>query len=120
MLRDSVMINFRQSKWDLDPEVGENASALEKIDRRVTTVFKDSVYSLKRVRIYGGASPEGSVEFNRSLSEHRAETLFGWFDKYNRLSEVDKTFIFYGRDWEGVLRAAEKNPNIPYKDEKSE
>lgn len=33
---DSVMINFRQSKWDLDTGIGDNAKALESIDRRLT------------------------------------------------------------------------------------
>lgn len=67
--------------------------------------------------MYGGASPEGSVAFNKFLSEHRAETLFDWFDKYNQLTDLDKTFTFYGRDWEGVLTLAENDANIPYRDE---
>ncbi|MCM1484190.1 MAG: DUF3575 domain-containing protein [Muribaculaceae bacterium] len=114
---DSVLINFRQSKWDLDLNVGNNAAALDSINRRLTTVLNDSVYQLRHVSVFGGASPEGTVAFNKFLSEHRAQTLFGWFDKYNQLSDLDKTFIFYGRDWEGVLRLAEKDPNIPYRDE---
>lgn len=114
---DSVRINFRQSKWDLDMNVGNNAAALDSIDRRLTTVLNDSVFRLRHVSIYGGASPEGSVSFNKFLSEHRAETLFNWFDKYNQLTDLDKTFIFYGRDWEGVLRLAEKDNKLPYRNE---
>lgn len=114
---DSVMINFRQSKWNLDLNVGNNAAALDSIDRKLSTVMNDSLFRLRHVSIYGGASPEGSVAFNKFLSEHRAETLFGWIDKHNQLSSYDKTFTFYGRDWEGVLRLAEKDSNIPYRDE---
>lgn len=114
---DSVLINFRQSKWDLDKNIGTNAAALRGIESRLTDVLNDSVYRLRRVTVIGGASPEGSVKLNKSLSEHRAATLFGWFDKFNQLSDLDKTFIFLGRDWEGVLREAEKDPNIPYRDE---
>lgn len=114
---DSVLINFRQSKWNLDLNMGNNAAALDSIDSRLTTVLNDSVYRLRHVSVFGGASPEGTVAFNKFLSEHRAETLFNWFDKYNQLSDLDKTFTFYGRDWEGVLWLAEKDENIPYRDE---
>ncbi|MCM1452452.1 MAG: DUF3575 domain-containing protein [Clostridium sp.] len=114
---DSVMINFRQSKWNLDPRIGNNAAVLDSIDHRLSSVLGDSVYRLRNVSVYGGASPEGSVSFNKFLSEHRAETLFGWFDKYRELSPIEKKFTYFGRDWEGVLRLAEKDPNVPFRDE---
>lgn len=114
---DSVMINFKQSKWDLDLRIGDNASALDSIDRRLTTVLDDSIYRLRRVSIYGGASPEGTVAFNKFLSEQRAATLFRWFDRYNRMSDIEKTFTFLGRDWEGVLRLAGEDTSLPYREE---
>lgn len=114
---DSVMIHFRQSKWDLDLTLGDNATALDNIGRRLTTVLNDSVYQLRHVSVFGGASPEGTVSFNRFLSEQRAETLFDWFDKYNRFSNLGKTFTCFGRDWDGVLRLAENDPALPYRDE---
>lgn len=116
-LTDSVLINFRQSKWNLDLNVGNNAAALDSIDRKLTMVLNDSVYQVRHISVFGGASPEGSVRFNKFLSEHRAETLFGRFDKYKQLGDLDKTFVFYGRDWEGVLRLAEKDTVLPYRDE---
>lgn len=114
---DSVSINFRQSKWDLNPAIGDNASALDGIDRRLSEVLDDSLYRLRHVSVIGGASPEGSVQFNRFLSEQRAAALFGWFDRYNQLSDLDKTFTYLGRDWDGVLRLAEADPALPYRDE---
>lgn len=114
---DSVLINFRQSKWNLDTEIGDNAAALDNIDRRLTEVLNDSVFRLRHVSVFGGASPEGPVNFNKFLSEQRAATLFRWFDKYNQLTDLDKTFTYFGRDWEGVLRLAEKDASLPYRDE---
>ena len=117
ILTDSVKIVFPQSKSDLHLSLGDNGAALEAMDRRLTTVMNDSVYRLQRVNVYGGASPEGSVEFNKQLSERRAATLFEWFGKYGRLSETEKFFTFSGRDWENVLRYAEQDMSIPYRDE---
>lgn len=115
---DSVSINFRQSKWNLDRAVGANAAALDSIDRRLSTVLNDSVYRLRSVRVFGGASPEGPVEFNKFLSEQRAATLFRWFDEHNPLdSAIEKEFTYFGRDWQGVLRLARQDPNLPYRDE---
>lgn len=114
---DSVSIEFRQSKWDLDRNFGRNAVVLDSVTSRLTNVFNDSVFLLRHVSIYGGASPEGSVEFNKFLSDKRAAALFGWFDRYNQLSDLDKTYTFYGRDWAGVLRLAEKDDRLPYRDE---
>lgn len=114
---DSVSIEFRQSKWDLDRNFGRNAAVLDSIDNRLTTVLNDSVFRLRHISIYGGASPEGSVEFNKYLSEHRAKSLLGWFDRYNQLSDIGKEYTFFGRDWAGVLQLSKSDPNLPYRDE---
>lgn len=114
---DSVCIRFGQSKWNLDMNLGDNAACLNDIDRRLTSVINDSVYHIRHVDIIGGASPEGSADFNRFLSERRANTLFNRLEQYSPLSKTDKTFTFLGRDWEGVLRLAVTDKNLPYRTE---
>lgn len=114
---DSVEINFKVSKWDLDPAVGDNAARLDSIDHRLTTLFGDSIYALRHVSIIGGASPEGSVAFNQFLSERRAATLFDYLSKYGALADADKEYTFLGRDWEGVLQLARLDAAIPYRQE---
>lgn len=116
-LRDSVVITFSQSRWNLDRTIGNNASQLDSIDRKMNTIIGDSVYRLRHVGIYGGASPEGPAAFNRFLSEQRAATLFNEFDKYRELSQIEKTYTYYGRDWSGVLRLVERDPAVPFRDE---
>lgn len=95
----------------------ENASHLNDIDRRLTYILNDSVYRVHHVHIIGGASPEGSIDYNRFLSEQRANTLFEWLNRYNPLTEADKSFTFLGRDWGSVLRLAASDPSIPYRKE---
>lgn len=110
-------INFKVSKWDLDPKIGDNAARLDSIDRRFTTLFGDSIFALRHVRFIGSASPEGSVAFNEFLSKKRADTLFDYLSKYRRLVEADKEFSFLGRDWEGVLILARVDSDLPYRAE---
>lgn len=114
---DSVEIHFRQSKWNLDREVGDNASVLDSIMHRLDIVFADSTFCLDKISITGGASPEGSLTFNKFLSEQRAESIFDYFSRYQNISEADKIYTFLGRDWEGVHRHALADSNLPYQDE---
>lgn len=116
-ITDSVEINFRVSKWDLDRSIGNNDSVLNAIDRRLSTVFVAPFHSLTHVSIIGGASPEGPLKFNEFLSEHRAAALFDYLSKYRPLTDADKTYTFLGRDWEGVYRLALRDLNIPYRTE---
>lgn len=117
VLTDSVSIRFRVSRCELDTTLGDNAAALRMIDRRLTTMERDSVYVIRHVDIVGGASPEGSVEFNRHLSECRAATLVDRLSRYGKLTEADHSFTFLGRDWAGVLRLALTDPKLPFRDE---
>lgn len=114
---DTVIIQFRQSKWNLDKNLGDNKKLLDSIDRKLTYVEGDSIFSIRHVSVEGSASPEGSESFNRYLSKKRAETLFDHFSKYRKLTDADKTFEFKGRDWEAVLTLAGQDENIPYRDE---
>lgn len=114
---DSVRIQFNQSKWDIDRTVADNDSILSGIHHRLNDIVNDSVYSIVNVRIYGGASPEGSEKFNRFLSEQRANAFFDYLNRYLTLSDEYKSFTYIGRDWELVLELANNDDKLPYKDE---
>lgn len=113
----SFTVNFRLSKWDIDRSVGNNAAILDSIDRLFTTIRNDSIYRLRRISFTGGTSPDGSLKFNRFLSEQRARSLFNYLDRYGNLNNEEKAFLFLGRDWEGVLRLAESDEAVPYREE---
>jgi len=110
-------INFRQSKWNIDRSFGNNTTVLDSINRFFTTIRNDSIYRLRHVSFTASASPEGSLKFNRFLSEQRAQSLFNYLNKHGYLNDEEKTFRFLGRDWEGVLRLAESDEAIPYREE---
>lgn len=115
-VRDSVKIYFQQGKTDLVPSLNSNQSALSRIADSLRTSYADSVYRLKKILVVGGASPEGSIPLNKQLSEERANVLFNYLSRYGELPDSLKTTIFLGRDWNGLLKLVEADPNVPHKE----
>lgn len=117
-LRDSVFINFRQSKIYLDTAYMDNRSQLDGISRRMQLyTHPDSAYVLTGVTVVGGASPEGSVRFNEWLSHRRAERIFDHLSQSITLPDSLTQFTFLGRDWGGLLDMVKADPQTPYRDE---
>lgn len=116
-LQDSVRIYFKQGKIELVPTLRENQSALNRIADTMRITCADSAYHLRKILVEGGASPEGSVKFNRWLSEKRAKTLFDYLSHYGELPDSLKTTHYLGRDWNGLIRLVENDPQLPYKEE---
>lgn len=114
--KDSVKVHFRVSKTEIDPDFYGNGFALDSIFRKLAT---DSLLSgpnrrLRSVKVTGAASPEGSVKFNRYLSEKRADAIFEEFRKRGFLSDSLTSFRFIGRDWRGLQSEVEADPDVPY------
>ena len=116
-LQDSVRIYFKQGKIELVPTLRENRSALNRITDTMRITGADSAYHLRKILVEGGASPEGSVKFNRWLSEKRAKALFDYLSHYGELPDSLKTTRYLGRDWNGLIRLVENDLQLPYKEE---
>lgn len=74
-MRDSVKIYFRQGYSILDLSIRDNRQVLERIADSLSIGYADSVYTLKKVMVVGGASPEGTIPLNKRLSKN-APTCF--------------------------------------------
>lgn len=116
-VRDSVKIYFRQGSIELDPFLKGNRQALDRISDSLRTSYADSVYRLQRILVVGAASPEGGVRRNEWLSGKRADVLFGYLSRYGSLPDSLKTTDFLGRDWNGLIRLVEDDPEVPYREE---
>ena len=116
-VKDSVRIYFRQGRSTLDLSIRNNQDALRRIADSLSTSYADSMYRLEKIRVEGGASPEGSIPLNRKLSERRAETLFEYLSQYGELPDSLTVFHFIGRDWQGLLRLAEADRGLPDREE---
>lgn len=116
--KDSVKVHFRVSDTKIDPAFRGNGATLDSIFRKLTT---DSLSAPSRrlisVKVTGAASPEGSVKFNRWLSEKRADAIFAQFRTRGLLPDSIASFEFIGRDWAGLQAQAEADSEIPYRNE---
>jgi hypothetical protein len=116
-VRDSVQIRFKQSRSELDLLIDDNAKKLNSLVDSINTKAKDSTYRLQKVLVVGSASPEGSVEINKRLSEQRANVLFDYISSKAYLPEDLREFRFEGRDWKGLLSMVEEDDKVPNRDE---
>lgn len=116
--KDSVKVYFRVSDIHIDRSFQRNGATLDSIFSKLTA---DSVsgptHRLIGVSVTGAASPEGSVEFNRYLSEKRADAIFNEFRNRGLLTDSLTSFRFIGRDWRGLQNEVESDSNIPYRAE---
>lgn len=115
--RDSVKIYFHKGRTEIDLSLRDNRRSLEKISRRILEYRPDAAFSICKIMVVGAASPEGSIELNRRLSELRAKRLFDHVCGYSPLPDTLKTSVFVGRDWRGLLRLVENDPGMPGKSE---
>ena len=88
--RDAMHIRFRVSRNIIDPRYMNNADSLKRIVEWVDEAKRDKMIDLVSVEFCGAVSPEGSVRFNRWLSNARLEAL----EKYVRnLIEIPEDII---------------------------
>lgn len=117
-LKDSVLINFRQSKVDVDSNYMNNREAFRHIENSMEEYHRpDFNFGLKDVKVVGGASPEGSVKFNNWLSGQRAERIFDYMSSHINLPDSLTTHTMLGRDWEGLRAMVIADPQVPNREE---
>ena len=73
--RDAMHIRFRVSKNIIDPRYMNNEDSLKRIVEWVDEAKRNKMIDLVSVEFCGAVSPEGSVRFNRWLSNARLQAL---------------------------------------------
>ena len=117
VVRDSIKIHFRKGGATLQPLLEDNADALKRIADSLSITYTDSIYKLRDITVIGSASPEGSIDLNKRLSEKRANVLFDYLSQYETLPDSAKTFVYIGRNWEGLLQLVQEDDSVPYRNE---
>lgn len=118
IFNDSVRVHFRVSDIKLDKNYKGNGNELDSLIRKISAdSISGAKYRLLHVNVTGGASPEGSVKFNQYLSEKRADAIFNEFCKRGLANDSDASFIYLGRDWNGLKREVNEDREVPYRED---
>lgn len=110
-----VTIYYRWDKDNLDKTYITNAQTLSQVDSLLHLKSADYIDSL---RIVAYASPEGPPDYNKRLSQRRANTLKNYLlSTYPRLREEQIVTVARGENWDGFRRMAQADPNLPMKEQ---
>ena len=104
-----VKVYFRQNHASLDSLFRDNGSRLDSFSRRLSSFRGDTALQIRSVRVVSGASPEGSSEINRSLSERRSAAIRSYLEKRGSLEGYAFDVESRGVNWEelaaiGILK----------------
>ena len=100
-----VFLDFVVNKTDIRPDYMNNPAELGKIHALIDELQADKDITVTRLNIIGYASPEGSLDNNKRLSEGRANALKNYLGtKYSFPPSLYLT-VFGGENWDGLRKA---------------
>ncbi len=115
--RHSASLSFQFDRYDLLRYYKNNAAELDKVEQITKEIQSNKDITITELTIEGFASPEGGFDYNRKLSENRANSFADFLvTTYHFDRRQLKKISGIGEDWAG-LRNAVKVSQIAYKKE---
>ncbi|MDO5442106.1 MAG: hypothetical protein Q4G10_00380, partial [Bacteroidia bacterium] len=102
-------IDFEQGKSDIDPDFGDNAREIGRIETHLGAIMDNEEFDLDSIIVTASCSPEGSLASNDALSHRRSmsvSTYFGKFCRHYLDSAIREKGLFIGLD--GRTSASER------------
>ena len=109
-------LDFEVNKVNIRHEYMNNPQELAKIRAMIDDLKSDANVKVKRLDIIGYASPEGTLEANRRLSEGRAMALRNYLAARYDFPRDQYYIIFGGENWDGLVKALDTF-EMDYKEE---
>lgn len=75
-------IDFEVGKADVKPELGENAVAIDNIQKTLASLLENDTFDLDSVVVRATASPEGTYLVNEKLAQKRSVAVSRYFETY--------------------------------------
>ncbi len=106
--RHSASFNYLFDRYDLLHNFKNNAAEFNKVDKVIREVRGNSDLTVTELSVEGYASPEGIFEYNRILSEKRANSFTAYLASTYQIERSQlKKIKGMGEDWEGLRKAVE-------------
>lgn len=95
----SAYINFKVDRYEILENYKSNNTELASIVNSIEKVKDDDDLTITSITIEGWASPEGTEQHNKILSENRANSLADYVTKKTAIARDDIHAIGCGEDW---------------------
>lgn len=108
-ISDSLRIHFQQSKSLFNESVAGNSQFYGSLADLLEMAKRKDV-EIVSITVYGAASPEGGIGYNKGLSKRRADRIASYIaERRKNFAEV----IAVGRDWKGLYDLAVADSELP-------
>jgi len=115
--RHSASLNYQFDRYNLLRDYKNNAAEIDKVEKIINEIQSNKDLTITELTIEGFASPEGGFDYNRKLSENRANSFADFLvTKYHFDRRQLKNISGIGEDWTGLRKAVEAS-QIAYKKE---
>ncbi len=75
---------FRVGRWDVEPDLADNRSEIDRVKGVLAQLAQDEVYDLDSIVVRSSCSPEGTWTANERLSQNRGAAISKYFVEYQR------------------------------------
>lgn len=108
--RHSASFNYPLDQYALLRQYKNNEAEFQKVDRVIKEVHDNKDLTITDFMIEGFASPEGGWEYNRILSEKRANSFADYLQTKHQIERSRiKSVKGIGEDWNGLRQAVESS-----------
>lgn len=114
--RTETGILFRQGQSDIDPDFANNRQQLTTVVELLDSVKNNSNIEVRSIEFCGSASPEGSSELNRKLSNSRLKALEAYVRERMDIPDELVTYNDHYIPWETLAENIAKS-DMEHKDE---
>lgn len=110
-ISDSLKIHFQQSKSLFNESVAGNSMFYGSLADLLEMAKRKDI-EIVSVKLYGAASPEGGIDYNKGLSKRRADRIASYIAEVGD-GRISPEVVAVGRDWSGLYALAVDDCELP-------
>ena len=110
-ISDSLRLHFQQSKSLFNESVAGNSQFYGSLADLLEMAKRKDV-EIVSITVYGAASPEGGIGYNKGLSKRRADRIASYIAEVGG-GRISPEVIAVGRDWKGLYALAVADSELP-------
>lgn len=110
-ISDSLRIHFQQSKSLFNESVAGNSQFYGSLADLLEMAKRKDI-EIVSVKLYGAASPEGGIDYNKGLSKRRADRIASYISEIGG-GRIFPEVVAVGRDWSGLYALAVDDCELP-------